>query len=373
MMASNLLGDYSQKQLNEVVFPGAHDAGTFAANLGDNVRTQSVSVGKQAGYGCRYFDIRVAQRKVGSGATATIVPTTFHAPSIKSHTSKKAHGNVYNKLGTGGGWGDTLNTILGEARSFVEAGATSSEFLILRFSKCGDYNAVVNACNVMLAGCLYKTGGNLNTAKLSTLAGKVITVYVDNHGKKPDFVPAQYTPAGHGVIRIKELFNKDKTPKAYVSGFNGFQYYGKHGDTKNAATNAERQLKRASATVHRDAVGMMYWTLTGIAFKGSILSRNNNLWKNSSLRQTWESGLRQAIENRRPDLQALRQQKALSSQDYKSFMPNIVMMDEVNQTRCDTVHGLNAVSNTVLGDVFDKDWDAGMKNDPKVQESWAGF
>ena len=351
-MATNLLNIYHTKRLNEVVFPGAHDAGTFAATLGDNVRTQGVDVAAQAALGCRYFDVRVANRKVGHGATARIERTTFHAPSTSNQVSKNKSGTnlgTYQNLGIGGDWGDSLNNILTQAHAFVTNGATSSEFLILRFSKSSDYPGIVAACNNILGATLYKRGGDLGTHLLSDLAGHVVTVYANSGG---DRVDAQYTCAADGVIRIRELFNKNGAPQTYDPTFNGFQYFGKNSDTKNVAKNTRKQLQQMTARVHQDAVGMMYWTLTGIAFKGSIMSRMAGLWANSSLSATWDSGLRTSIAQRVGNMSALEKAGAMSSQNLKAFMPNIIMVDAVDATKCNTIFGLNAVGSQQLTNLY---------------------
>ena len=347
-MASNLLNGFLNKRLNEVIFPGAHDAGTFSATLGDNVRTQGVDVGAQAALGCRYFDVRVATRKIGSGANATLVKTTFHAPSLKDKSKASQ------KLGIGGDWGDSLDNILNQALAFVTNGTTSTEFIILRFSKSADYPGIINACKQILGNKLYKTAGNLGETKLSVLAGHVITVYA-NSGS--DSVPLNFTTAIDGVIRIREMYKENGTHQVYDPGFDGFQYFGKHSDTKKLATHQERQKSRMTARVHQDAVGMMYWTLTGVAFKGSILSRMEALWRNAPLRNTWHNGLSEAIKLRLGNMNSIELVNAVSSQNFKAFMPNIIMVDNVDAEKCDTIFDLNAVASQQLATIFQSELD----------------
>jgi len=55
--------------------------------------------------------------------------------------------------------------------------AKPTEFLILRFSKCGNMQKVADDCVAMLGAYHFNRNVNLNEAVLSTLAGRVITVF----------------------------------------------------------------------------------------------------------------------------------------------------------------------------------------------------
>jgi hypothetical protein len=181
----------------------------------------------------------------------------------------------------------------------------------------------------------------------------VITVFAnstdDNVGMQPG--GQAYTAVDHGVLRVKELFAKKGPPLQYDATVTGLQYFGKFSNTSSASTNASTQKERMTAQVHRDAVGMMYWTLTGPTAWG-ILGRNDSLWQSAPLRNTWDSGLKDAISLRLGTMKNFELMKAVQSQSYKSFMPNIVMIDDVNPARCDTIYGLNAVSSTQLANQF---------------------
>ena len=91
-MPSNMVGlAYSTKKLNEIIFPGAHDAGTHAAGLGHNVRTQSVDVAAQADLGCRYFDVRVAFSKLGKKAAAKTVASAVCSSRSRPRSTEVRH------------------------------------------------------------------------------------------------------------------------------------------------------------------------------------------------------------------------------------------------------------------------------------------
>ena len=53
------LRQFAAKQLNQIVFPGAHDAGIYGEGK-SNVITQSLNIGEQASAGVRFFDMRIA-------------------------------------------------------------------------------------------------------------------------------------------------------------------------------------------------------------------------------------------------------------------------------------------------------------------------
>ena len=72
MAGKDYLAHFQHKRLNEVVIPGAHDAGVFTANKG-NVRTQRRNIGEQAQDGCRFFDMRIAVNEIKVGGK-TVLP-----------------------------------------------------------------------------------------------------------------------------------------------------------------------------------------------------------------------------------------------------------------------------------------------------------
>src|SRR5512147_1770779 len=68
------------KQLNEIVVAGSHDAGITSG--GGNVQTQSLDIGDQAKAGVRVFDLRIAAATVPgqkAGAPKQAELRAFHA------------------------------------------------------------------------------------------------------------------------------------------------------------------------------------------------------------------------------------------------------------------------------------------------------
>ncbi|MFW5678511.1 MAG: hypothetical protein ACOCXK_02550 [Rhodosalinus sp.] len=329
-------------RLCDIIIPGSHDAGIHTVAV-SNVQTQDVGIGKQAEYGCRFFDLRIGYHKTKKG----IEPQAYHA-NTRLVTKKKAHMNI-SKIG--GGWGDALDNMLTEAASFV--GNNKREFLILKFSKCMRWSDVAKACVAILGPVHFKpgktAGSNLNVEPIGNLRGTVITIFDDTEetrdSLKPDFDIDKGTD---GILLCRGLFSKEANRrKAYVSDYAGLQYFGKFSDSPKAQTVAKGQATRLEegSRMNPDVLGMMYWTATG--WVGSIKKRDAELWKDPrKLRGVWRYGLKASI-----DAQLGRDGKLLFGPGklnpaglLKTFMPNIVMMDFVSKERCDTVLNLNTTS-----------------------------
>ena len=107
------------------------------------------------------------------------------------------------------------------------------------------------------------------------------------------------------------------------------------------------------------ALGMMYWTTTNqVASRygvignmfASISMRNKRMWKGPNvnvLNQTWHNGLSQSIQDRiSKDRTACLMGHSPMPQknDFKCFMPNVVMIDFADQIKCSTIHKLNDVT-----------------------------
>lgn len=342
-------------RLCDIIIPGSHDAGIHT-NAVANVQTQDVGIGKQAEYGCRFFDLRIGYHKTKAGK---IVPEAYHADR-KLVTKKTDHMNISK---VGGGWGDSLDNMLTEAAAFVKQNKT--EFLILKFSKCLRWSDVARSCADTLKreGVHFKpgkkAGSNLNVEPIGHLRGTVITIFDDTEeardSLKPDFDIDKGTD---GILLCRGLFSKDANRrKPYDSAYAGLQYFGKFSNSPDASKVAKGQAARLEdgSRMHTDVLGMMYWTATGLT--GSIQKRDAKMWADpKELKGVWRYGLKASI-----DAQLGSDGKLLFGPGklnpaglLKTFMPNIVMMDFVSKERCDTVLKLNQTSDHDLRNAMQK-------------------
>jgi len=353
MAGPTYLAAYQAKKLNEIVIPGSHDAGVYTANRA-NVRTQALNIGEQANAGCRFFDLRIATHKTKSGNRTIYTHKAFHldeslvgSAKVKNQPGIESHQTLKNI----GGWGGTLVDMLNDARAFVRL--NPSEFLILKFSKCKNWVDIAETCIGALGAAHYKEAGNLNNKTVQQLAGKVITVF--DHGARDVLAPVIRMQAGrpHGVMFIKALYDKETGKSSgYEPHYWGMQYFGKFSSTDKIAKNTAKQTQTLSdgAATHMDVLGMMYWTTTGLF--GDISQRNSKMWTKTNitaLQKTWESGLEASISHRfgKEKDNALRLAGAGGGAlggRLKSFMPNIVMMDFVDDQKCAIVEQLNTVA-----------------------------
>jgi hypothetical protein len=350
MPGPTYLAAYQNKRLNEVVIPGAHDAGIFLAGR-TNVQTQALDIAHQAADGCRFFDMRIAAQKQKTGGVTTYTHKAYHLNDALIISSKaKGNPNVskHQTVAHLGGWGGDLVTMLNQANAFVQAHPT--EFLILKFSKCFNWPDIARTCFTHLQGqSWYTQYGNLNNRTVQELSGHVITVFAEKARKEINPIVASHTGQAHGILYFRELYDADTgTSKTYDPAFSGMQYFGKFSSTDDIDKNTRKQTETltAGAATHMDVLGMMYWTTTGLF--GNIQTRNDQMWiTTDALRQTWRAGLQASIEDR---LGRERNAAVLAAQwgalggRLKSFMPNIVMMDFVDLAKCNTVDGLNAVA-----------------------------
>lgn len=372
------LAPYRNKRLSEVVIPGAHDAGVFTDNK-DNVQTQSLNIGEQANAGCRFFDMRIATVKHTVGGQTVYENKAYHLDGslVKNHSLKgQGTKTSYQNVSHAGGWGGGLDDMLDQAKAFVET--NGSEFLILKFSKCFNWRNVAEACIARLGTAQYKDGGNLNNKYVRQLAGKVITVFDEEARKEltPLIVAQQGHP--HGIMFIKALFDKKSgKSKVYDPGYYGIQYFGKFSSTDKVAKNTSKQAKTLvdGGATHMDVLGMMYWTTTGLF--GNIRNRNDSMWTDTNvaaLQKTWKSGLESSITHRFGNEYDSAMRLAQTSGGAlggraKSFMPNIVMMDFVDSTKCDTIEALNQVAATSLAQLMIPA-PKGPQGSPKVGQTY---
>ncbi len=356
------LRQFAAKQLNQIVFPGAHDAGIYGEGK-SNVITQSLNIGEQASAGVRFFDMRIATVLRSDG---TYEQRSYHLDGslVKNQKHKNAQpGEVasHQKVAAFGGWGqDTLSQMLNQAKMYVTA--NPSEFLILKFSKCFNLQNVVDACVDVLGDKQFNHNVaasapiNLNTRVVNSLAGFVITLF------DPTALAGLNLPPGSarysGCLTFGELYDKDtKSSKAYQPIFNGLQYFGKFSSTSDVSTNTKKQKKilESGTSCHRDAMGMMYWTTTGLF--GNIKKRNDKMWigvNNPSLQAVWEHGYKKATAHQLGLLNInnlyMRQGRhyVANKNSWTSFTPNIVMVDFADLQKCVTIFNLNRVKNEML-------------------------
>ena len=347
---------FPTKRLCDVVFPGTHDAGIYGNNLGATARTQNLSLGEQAAAGVRYFDLRIATIKTDAG----LEQRAYHAPKLKHKTSAAGDyqkPSLHKKVAIGvfTGYGsDRLSQMLDQARQFVLQNA--GEFLILRFSKCGNMEEVANQCILKLGDQRFDRNVNLNVQLINTLQGRVITVFdQEDFDKFPAALKA--TP---GILPVKSLFETgDAGGHAKYEPYTwGLQYFGKYSNTRSTEKNISKQLQTlAQGPVSSpELLGMMYWTLTTkIGEKvtktfESIEQRDKKMWTagQQALTTAWKAGVKNHIVAR-----AGHQHRQWLANGYpaaavgrsaKSFMPNIVMMDFADPNRCATIWNLKMAS-----------------------------
>jgi len=348
----------ADKQLNEIVMVGSHDAGILGDDISSNVKTQNLDIRQQAVAGVRVFDLRIAAQTlpdIGGGKDAVL--RAFHADGMLKKDETKSRyvvdvGRQHNITRTklrGGAFGLGLSGMLADARAFVRA--HPDEFLILKFDKCTNWGLIAETCLDVLADCIYRGTGNLNTKTLRDLRGRVIVLFT------ADGVTAvrRHYPVSSGILGIRNLYAKDGG-KTYFPNYDGMQYFGKGGTSVakpfgKVGQNKHKQAKlmRQGSEGNPEVMGMMYWTSTGLL--ESIEHRNDSMWSGSnvsSLKRMWKKGLSESIESRLanhvdPTAHAF-------GNVLKAFMPNIVMIDFADPSKCRTIYELNHVAATALTD-----------------------
>ena len=355
------LSQYANKQLNQIVFPGSHDAGIYGQGK-NNVVTQSLDIAGQANAGVRFFDMRIATVKRSDGS---FDQKSYHlAKGVidnKHKGAKPGEAQSHQNVGHLGGWGqDTLTDMLNQAKTYV--GANPTEFLILKFSKCYNLKDVVDSCLRVLGDVQFnhnKSGGapiNLNTRMVGSLAGKVITLFDPKEMEKLGAVIRGQVYSG--CLSFGELFDKETgSSRQYQKDFNGLQYFGKFSSTDDIKKNTKKQTATMGGgiTCDRNAMGMMYWTTTGMT--ASIRERNDKMWSGvnvQALRDVWESGYKKSMMNQLGALSfkdLYRKNSRLyvaNKNSWTSFTPNIVMIDFADYQKCVTIYNLNRVKNEML-------------------------
>jgi hypothetical protein len=356
------------KQLNEIVFAGSHDAGISGG--GTNAKTQNLNILGQAQAGVRFFDVRVAAQAQGNDAELR----TFHAPGLKTENQSKfatdlgrqSRMDVSKLKGEkfGSVWGQGLSSVLQNARDFVTSGEYSSEFLILKFDKSTNWTRIAETCVRVLGDSIYMGGGNINTKRLEELSGKVVVLF------PPDGVQAVYPLFERHILGWKNIY---KPPSGYNANFSGLQYWGAGGTSvvkpfkkiKQNISNQEkiaqkavtgvqvkkkfqrfRSVEMANGPADPNILGMMYWTSTGI-FE-NIEDRNNQMWNMQNLGgidKMWLKNFSQYSDYLERTLPQNVDNLSYSSGGMlKMFMPNIVMIDFADAQKCNYIYGLNTIA-----------------------------
>ena len=363
----------THRKLNEIVMAGSHDAGITGG--GANAQTQSLDIGQQARAGVRFFDLRIAAFATGQveNGHKKVEMRAFHADDKLHKVESKDRGVVgfrghaqvqRSKLSGGTDQGEGLIQMLRQARDFVSSADYSSEFLILKFDKCTNWKLIAKTCQGILDTHLYTGGGNLNTKSLRALAGKVVVAFM------PEGYAQLDVNERVGITPIKNLY---KPPANYDPAASGLQYWGAggtnafNGKTQNAKMRENihtqskimrsatlgvkvkkhfqpvRSVEYGNGAASPHAMGMMYWTTTGLF--ASIKSRNDQLWtaKNRlGLSETWLNmfmDFAEYLQNALPDNINLASYS--SGGTLKMFMPNIVMIDFADDDKCQYIYDLN--------------------------------
>lgn len=351
-MAINYFSLGKDKRMCDVVFAGSHDAGVSAG--GSPTRAQRDSIEVQAQRGARFFDLRVG---AFSNLRGGVKLKTFHADEKLQMNSRKeinlpGQMGKYNvktmSLPVGGHSGQHLSAILNGAKNFVTG---STEFLVLIFSKSTNMDLVVSEIDVILGDCQLASNGttNVNTMTLEQLEGKVVCVYTETADLGLQLASYHGHAGGNGArLQMKNLFKGG----GYEDDFNGIQYYGKGGLTAsvsgeknkvdaNAGLQKAKMMAGARVGNCQTLLGMVYVTATGGI--GSLKSRDTKLWKSkriNPLLDIWESeDVAQNVRVRIPN--NVDPTAEGSAALVKDFFPNMVMMDFVDEQRCQTIFDIN--------------------------------
>lgn len=336
------------KKVNEIVMAGSHDAAINSG--GARAQTQERSIHAQAYRGVRIFDVRIAGQRTGlSGAKLS----AFHGQNTPSNVSKTV-GGVKKDIDVTrmvlGAWGMDLDEILTSARRFIEK--FPQEFLILKFDKSSNYEMILEACQTVLGGTLYRKPGNIADQTLSYMAGHVVCAFMPE-----GFEVLRKAGKGiaDGAAQIVNLYGGGDKP----DNINGLIYYGKGGTSvvqpkkyaftspvqgkfKQNIDKQSRLLGDANAqSLSRDVMRMMYWTQTG--FVRGIKGRDEKAWTTESkqkLKRLWAEGGYDYMKDNVPRAFGLESH----STNFKLYLPNFIMIDFANKDKGETIYQLNLLS-----------------------------
>jgi hypothetical protein len=355
MALPDYLSSFSNKQLNRVVIPGSHDAGIFQFNNSGGGKTQSLNIAAQAAAGCRWFDIRIT----GQVVHGKVVHSAFH--STRDPKKKDLQKNDLQYLEPKGSistdFGGELESMLRDAKGFVEKNST--EFIIFKISKSSNIEYIYDRCRAVLGARHYVNGSkqhNLNVQKVSLLAGHVITLFSAGDCEK---ISKANNGDADGAFPYHELTKgkAEKNSVVYDSTNRGLQYFGKYTGTIYTGKNSDEQIKKFKGYLKSDgydvdAMGVLYWTLTtswnpqSLTVSKNIEKRNVKQWNKSGvdkLRRTFGNIIYSSIEQKMG-----KRTYYPNNNDFPLYMPNVVMMDFVDDMNCREVFLLNFTTNGVI-------------------------
>ncbi|MFV0358368.1 hypothetical protein [Tropicimonas sp.] len=362
------------RRISSIVFAGSHDASITGGKW--NSRTQNKTIGEQARCGVRLFDLRIIGRTgPGGGSLVGYHGSTGRAKKIdatSTHTGEDYDDVRLRRFMALGTFGLKLSDMLKQARAFVR---DSGEFLIFKFDKCENYQLIADYCTSILGRRIFTSGrGNeFGKVTLDELSGKVVCVFPD--GEKGLGQIAGARPED-GILGFRSLKGDDGQPKPYDPAWCGLQYIGKGGTSLpdkaykyKVRDNIDKQRKimlqmaQCATDDAANVLGMMYWTSTGLT--ASIRHRDSYMWKDSNVRrmqELWNCGLEAAIRTQlardRIKAMAYREQFGGTYQRrMKAFLPNIVMVDFADESKCDTIHALNLTVDRKLIAAYDRAYD----------------
>jgi len=190
----------SQKTLQDIVIPGAHDAGmsVLTAPGGQqpgtinecNTLTQKLSIGQQLNAGIRMFDLR-----------AGTYNTRLHAKHCASDCMAEA---------IGGGYGEMLHTVSTAIRKFLQQ--NRQEIILLSFSHFCEKETPTAALKDSLLKLIGKelvyanTNDAIGNVPLSELAGKVIISFETENNSDSQFPNCSIANSSSAFINFKRLY-----------------------------------------------------------------------------------------------------------------------------------------------------------------------
>jgi hypothetical protein len=352
------------KRLHEIVLVGSHDAGINQPGHG-NVQTQTLDIAGQATAGVRFFDLRIAAAKSALGPQGKRVEMKAYHGDLKTKSKYREveigarnwqQKQVDRSTMKWEGWGLSLTSILRDARDFVLNNPT--EFLLLKFDKCNNWELIAEAANAVLTNnTYYNAGGDLNTKALDELQGKVIVLFSHEGLQNIRF---SLVPNMNNILPWQNL-EKEPNP-AYNRNLPGLKYFGGFGDSmlqpttnKKMQKNLAKQVANMHASHGQDprVLRMMYWTTTGL-FQ-NIQDRNREMWQPPCLKNfltAWDAGVAQTVRDHAPllptqgyaDVQATGAMAAATQ--IHDYFPNIIMIDFADQSKCDLIYNLNLLTTT---------------------------
>jgi hypothetical protein len=325
------------KRLCDIVIAGSHDAGITGG--AGHVKTQKRNIGEQAFAGVRVFDLRMTSKGI------------LH-PELKTY-----HGFIAREPDTKsffGASGEVLDDVLRQAHHYVTTGAPT-EFLILKFDKCSGWSKIAQQCVTILGNRLFTGNVNLNTQTLDQLKRHVIVLFTKSGMKE---VHKTHGPQ-NGIYPIRKV----PEDEPYDANFFGLQYCGKGGtgtdNADNFAYKVQQNITTQTARFNQglgnggdpDVLGMVYWTTTGKF--GNIRDRDRFMWKHqrrSQLKQMFQDFVAGSIQDRIARL--VDPTNHAFGTVLKVYMPNIVMIDFANDTKCRRIKALNTLASTEITNKF---------------------